>query len=381
MIDALGCIIMSIALAFPAYKVINIYLGPQYTLLSLLTERTKPNIGKVYLESAGDFNDGQARVNENKKVYSIDRTGLELPVSIKTIAVKYKSQWETGAKTGTGFDDIVPGEGFEKVAKLDYGSFVRGTAGVIDKTSGQFVAQYDEVKHFSQNVAIAYNRGRPGLINKQGQWVIEPGVYKEIWPFQYGMSRVRSGDNYGFIDENGKLVIDTTYNDARDFNDMGTAPVKKIRKGGGNWGLISRDGTQILEPKYEEILRYGEGFYPVKDARTPKYGYCDWSGNEVIKPLYFKVKSFNDGLAAVYIDKKGWGYIDKSGNVIISFQFYEANDFHEGLAAVRVDTRGSMLRQLFMKFFAPTMEFSGKWGYIDKNGCLAISTVVQSKQK
>ncbi len=243
MIDALGCIIMSIALAFPAYKVINIYLGPQYTLLSLLTERTKPNIGKVYLESAGDFNDGQARVNENKKVYSIDRTGLELPVSIKTIAVKYKSQWETGAKTGTGFDDIVPGEGFEKVAKLDYGSFVRGTAGVIDKTSGQFVAQYDEVKHFSQNVAIAYNRGRPGLINKQGQWVIEPGVYKEIWPFQYGMSRVRSGDNYGFIDENGKLVIDTTYNDARDFNDMGTAPVKKIRKGGGNWGLISRDGT------------------------------------------------------------------------------------------------------------------------------------------
>ncbi|QAZ66730.1 hypothetical protein C3Y92_05525 [Solidesulfovibrio carbinolicus] len=380
-IEALGGIVMSIALAFPAYKVIDVYLGPKYSLVSILREKSKPSIGKVYLERAGDFKEGKARVEEKGTNYSIDRTGLVMPISRNTITVKYQTKWEPGVMTGTGFDDIEPGEGFEKVAKLDYNMFVRGTAGVIDNTSGQFVAQYDEIKHFYQNVAIAYNRGRPGLINKQGQWVIEPGVYKEIWPFQYGMARVRSGDNYGFIDENGKLVIDTTYNDARDFNDMGTAPVKKISKGGGNWGLISRDGTWILEPKYDEILRYGEGFYPVKDARMPKYGYCDWSGNEVMKPLYLQAKPFHEGLAAVHVDKEGWGYIDQSGNVVIPFQFYEANDFHEGLAAVRVDTRGSMLRQLFMNFFAPALELPGRWGYIDRNGNLVISTVVHSKPK
>src|SRR6218665_1301018 len=55
-------------------------------------------------------------------------------------------------------------------------------------------------------------------------------------------------------------------------------------------------------------------------------------------------------LAPVKIDGK-YGYIDKNGKIAISPQFESAGDFHQGLARIRLDN---------------------KWGFINKNGEIAI---------
>ena len=55
---------------------------------------------------------------------------------------------------------------------------------------------------------------------------------------------------------------------------------------------------------------------------------------------------FSDGLAPVQVGDR-WGYIDKNGKVAISPQFNDARGFSSGLAPVGIGTN---------------------WGYIDKSG-------------
>ncbi len=51
---------------------------------------------------------------------------------------------------------------------------------------------------------------------------------------------------YGFVDKNGKLVIDYKYDDATEQNNLGYAAIKKD----GKWGSIDINGNIVQEPTY-----------------------------------------------------------------------------------------------------------------------------------
>ena len=52
---------------------------------------------------------------------------------------------------------------------------------------------------------------------------------------------------YGFVDKNGKIIVDYIYDDATEQNIFGFACIKKD----GKWGCIDKNGKIIQEPKYE----------------------------------------------------------------------------------------------------------------------------------
>lgn len=52
---------------------------------------------------------------------------------------------------------------------------------------------------------------------------------------------------YGYIDKNGKVIIDYIYDDATELNNYGYAAIKK----NGMWGVIDKKGKVLVEPKYE----------------------------------------------------------------------------------------------------------------------------------
>ena len=52
---------------------------------------------------------------------------------------------------------------------------------------------------------------------------------------------------YGYVDKNNKVIVDYTYEDAREQNSYGYSAVKKD----GKWGDLDKQGKLILEPKYE----------------------------------------------------------------------------------------------------------------------------------
>lgn len=102
---------------------------------------------------------------------------------------------------------------------------------------------------------------------------------------------------------------------------------------------------------------------PVRDGKD--WGAIDNTGKVVVKLRYFKVRSFNDGLAAVHLTENGQaiGFVDKDGKRV-GGDYLDAYNFFEGLAAVKKlapDRSKNANRDL--------IEY---WGFIDKAGKMVI---------
>ncbi len=207
-----------------------------------------------------------------------------------------------------------------------------------------------------------------GYMNKAGQTIIAP-KYKCAWTFHDGLGAVSVNDKIGYIDGNGKFVIEPQFEESRpyfanscyDFSE-GRATVEVNEK----CRLIDKSGKVIVEREHGFIGPFSEHLAVFIVDRKLK-GYLDLDGNVVIKPQFDKAESFSEGLAAVHFytgqpGKWEWGFIDKTGKVLL----YDPNwgvigSFHEGLASIRFYTDNS----------------KQKWasGFINKAGQLVIGPI------
>ena len=64
---------------------------------------------------------------------------------------------------------------------------------------------------------------------------------------------------YGFIDKNGKVVIEPQFDGADAFSE-GLARVKKDRK----WGFIDKSGKVVIEPQFDWVSDFSEGLAKVR---------------------------------------------------------------------------------------------------------------------
>lgn len=84
------------------------------------------------------------------------------------------------------------------------------------------------------------------------------------------------------------------------------------------YGFINNNGKIVIPPKYEWAGDFSDGMTAVKI--NGKYGFIDESGEFVIQPVYELGEMFREGLAPVKKDGK-FGFIDKSGRFIVPAQF------------------------------------------------------------
>ena len=57
----------------------------------------------------------------------------------------------------------------------------------------------------------------------------------------------KQNDKYGYVDKDGKVVVDYQYDDATEQNEYGYAAVQKD----GKWGAINEKGEEIVNPQYD----------------------------------------------------------------------------------------------------------------------------------
>ena len=98
----------------------------------------------------------------------------------------------------------------------------------------------------------------------------------------------------------------------------------------GRTGYIDANGKVILQPQYCLARSFSEGLAQVKIGK--KWGYIDENGEwSVTLQDFDSAGKFAEGLAVVTInDKHGYnkyGYIDKSGKLVIQPEFDDARDF------------------------------------------------------
>src|SRR5690606_34229427 len=192
---------------------------------------------------------------------------------------------------------------------------------------------YENIDISPNGIIVAKKDGVIGLIDQDKAFLPVDGA-ERIWPFLDGapLTYARKGGQMGFIDAQGKWVIEPQYERARAFRN-GLAPVYMD----GKWGYVDTQGNMVIEPQYRDAEIFGtDGLAPVKINKL--WGLIDSSGTLVIPDDYDisvafmgflesgDEKGFIDGLARVKY-KKDCGFIDTQGNVLGGTWYRQAELF------------------------------------------------------
>lgn len=328
------------------------------------------------------FSDGLARVVVGSKTGFVDTAG-KLVISPQ-------------AKISIGSGDFAQEV---SLPSLITGEFSEGLApfrlehkfGYVDKTGAVAIPpQFEEAEAFKDGRALVVVNGHYGSINRSGKFLIEPTLDRP-YRFQEGLAAVVTpGKGFGYMDTQGRTVIEPQFNYAYNFaGGRARAQVK------GGYGYIDKQGKVAISPseQFKISADFSDGRAPVRVA-DKGWGYLDDSGNLVIEPQFFSATAFSEGLAAVAVGdfrQHPWGFIDTSGKLVVPAQYEQVEAFSEGFAAVRlkggygyVDTKGklaigplidvtqieSFSNGLARVWYSQRADASGRWGYIDRKGKL-----------
>ncbi len=225
------------------------------------------------------------------------------------------------------------------VAKIGDEVFLLDANGNAKKTS----IQAKIIRRFSDGLSCFRSlEGQWGVINKQGEVVIEP-IHKSLGNFSAGLAWFRNEQNMiGFLDVKGNIVFDAFYDVASNMDPV--SGISRVRKDGATF-YVNKAGKEIHADQANWWGTFSEGFAAIKVGS--QIGFIDANGKWIVKPKYDAVKAFSDGLAAVRIGSK-WGYINTTGEEVVPPTFVAIKPFENGYAIV-----------------SPKKE---KWGVIDKNG-------------
>jgi hypothetical protein len=220
--------------------------------------------------------------------------------------------------------------------------------------------------------------GKAGYIDKSGNYAIA-AKFEHVEDFRHGIARVNLPKDFtgrfkapAFINHSGNVVVNPDKKRYFNFKPGGIASDVDDEEGAEN------TGNSILARNHGDSLPLSEGLSAVQKGGAPpkmeeSWGFEDNKHKVVIKPSFYDVRSFNEGLAAAAIDPAKddpsadktrvnalWGYIDHQGEWVVKPQFQAAESFSDGLGCVSVSTPG-----------AKTL-YGTRVGYINKKGEFVI---------
>jgi RNA polymerase sigma factor (sigma-70 family) len=262
--------------------------------------------------------------------------------------------------------------------------------GYVDKEGKMAIApQYSHAWGFSEGLAAVQasaNDRKCDYIDKKGNIVIPQAFTVHSAGAGFSFKRSIGERNYSqnskkcIIDETGKVVLDNVDCLSHRFSE-GLVLARKDKK----IGFIDTDGKTVIDYQFDDVA-----FYDVKEFREGlaavrkegKWGFINKVGDFVIEPSYNAVKSFSEGLAGIEQNGK-WGYIDKAGKIIIKPQYAKVNEFNEGFAivaedpgahSVRIIDKNNETRHLFTSEADISLERDGGLLYTQiKNGAMRIT--------
>ena len=157
------------------------------------------------------------------------------------------------------------------------------------------------------------------LINKKGE-----RISKDTFDYLFGFNGsdsayFKNDDKYGFLNNNGDIIIDSIYEEVEGFGE-GIAAVKS----NGLWGGINSKGEKVIEFKFDNSFQFREGLSRIKGKGG--YGFIDTKGELVIPHQYTFAWIFRDSLTTVTKNGASW-FIDKSGNPLNDFKYSKLDQF------------------------------------------------------
>lgn len=283
-------------------NILNFY--PEYGNVGILPYKYE---GVFYLDKGGDVK----VVNLDRRGNSHNKAHQDTPIDYQRIEKngKYGYINYLGHEIPCIYQDARKffSEGYAAVVSDNKVGFIDNKGDV--KIPFQF-EYYEEKFH---NGIPAYSRKRRSAID------IEENYY--YGSFNEGYACMIKDGKYGFIDNNGEMVIPFDYSWASSFH-HGTAIVEKKSGNAEKYGLIDKNNSLIMPIEFDLIMYYPDAqTYMVK--KNGKIGIYSDEGRCIVPCQYDNDPLFyynHEGYARVKKDGK-FGLIDRNGREIIPCKY------------------------------------------------------------
>jgi hypothetical protein len=140
---------------------------------------------------------------------------------------------------------------------------------------------------------------------------------------------------YGFMDEEGQVLIDAEYEFVESFNEGLSLLIQD-----GKIGFINKAGDLIIPFDYDDGEPFDDGLAIV--SIDDRYGMIDRTNKAVIPLKYDLIGRFKHGLALV-ANETAYGFVDKEGKVAIPIELDYANDFEKAYALIEIDGKKGII--------------------------------------
>jgi len=234
---------------------------------------------------------------------------------------------------------------------------------------------------FSDGYAIVRDlNGNYQILDKNSR-IINVGKKSDIGDFHEGFARVNTKDKSGYIDTQGKYIIQILKAKLSDFSE-GFAVINDQNV--DRFYFINTKGVNAFDKYFEEASSFSEGYASVK--QNGKYCYIDASGQIILQVDFSFAGSFHNGFAAVantVNNNQLYGFIDKSGKLQISLQFSNYDEFHENYAAVTINDKSGIINKKgewiippkYQDMYSPrenvvVFQQDNKWGFMLVDGTI-----------
>jgi hypothetical protein len=202
-----------------------------------------------------------------------------------------------------------------------------GKHGIIDEDGNWIVEPlFDDLWAISEGRYVAGRDGKYGLLAADGRWLIEP-LFEELKPLGPHIL-VRSGGKVGIYDPDLKAwVLEPSFEAL--WPGKGAHIVAQV---GGKHGLYDlATKAWVVEPQFDRLCPFQENY--LFGVTGPLRTLFDiGTGDILIGPRYNRLWfPLDTGLIAVLIGDK-WGYADLSGTLVIPAQLSNPGTFKRGIA-------------------------------------------------
>jgi WG containing repeat len=254
--------------------------------------------------------------------------------------------------------------------------------------------RFERADHFAEGLARVLAGNAFGFIDEKGKFVIQPNhlLSGNNW-FSEGLWRCFDNKKLStiFYNKSGEVSKEFMSSEITDFH-SGLAGYRKVENTAhglrkSEWGFIDKEGTLIIDTIYKEVGNFYSGLAPVipGDETGRKIGYINIKGEKIIDYIYG-----NPNNPSLGVEMSEYDFKNEYANV-------QLEGFSE---VVLIDTKGNvineepkhnidkLLRQAGLKNIhqegrfrfglAPVKQSDGKWGFANETGVLVIEPIYNS---
>ncbi|HLF63253.1 MAG TPA: WG repeat-containing protein [Saprospiraceae bacterium] len=202
--------------------------------------------------------------------------------------------------------------------------FQRGIIyGYMDTTGNAVIEpRFEEAWRFENGTARVMIRGKQGLINREGEFVVRP-EYEKVYAPSSQRILVKQNVHYHFLNMQGDQV-GAHYLQATPYVDEVAAVADAY-----GWMLIDLQERPLNETRYSHLRPANEGRWIAR--QVDHFAVLDSNGIVLTPFQYAQINNFSEGYTG-YLRDDLWGILDLTGKEVTPPQFGLVWDFHEGLA-------------------------------------------------